>query len=380
MKHRTLSVAFILSFIVPSLSYAKSGGWRETGGQGTFAQRRGTRTNAGRNQAPYQAKVHRDEAVFTFPLSPEREYRWSNGGLTYEWSVTVNSNGRAYEFGFYLVTAMGASMEESGDIRALLQAGECSISKLEGGRYSELDVEAATAEIKCSASNDRTSLSVKLIGEDLIRHFFSSKPGFVSFRTGIGPDSRPSMARVPVRYSSASSTTRSSLNNSVPCLTSTEARDLLLPLAPLHQPGVYQLYPDTVVYNRLSLSDVQSNYPIIYLFFRRGFINLEDNGATTFESLTGRGQQLRARYPRGIPFDNLSLASVRKVICKGTDAKVQVTVSARPTQIAINLLGPAIFSTRPFSKPNGRVVSFVYRSGSLAHLQATQFLPGTGKE
>lgn len=385
MKHRAAYVVFFLSiYVLPCLSHNKSGGWKEVLSKqrdAVSAQRRRIQTRAPRNYSSYQAIVSKNEAVFTFPLSPEREYRWSSGGLTYEWSVTVNGKGGANEFGFYLFTAMGASTLENGDIHALLQAGQCSMFKVvPGGTYSDSDVEVAAAEIKCSANDDRTSLTVRLLGEDSIKHFFLRRPPFVSFRTRLGLGSKPAVARVPVRYSAAAATTRSSLGNSVPCLTSESVRNLLLPLTPLHEPIFYELNDGGgVVYNGLRLSDVQSSYPITFLFFRRGFIKLEDNGANTFESLTGRGQQLRATYPNGIPLANLSLVSVGKVICKGTDAKVQVTVAARPTQIAINLLGEAIFSTRPFAKSNERVVSFVYRSekwepGSSA---ADEIVPGT---
>lgn len=319
-------------------------------------------TRRSANQSRYQATVTNTEASFSFPLSPGRSYRWSNGGLTYEWSVTVNSHGSSYELGFFLFTPMGATMEEKGDIRALLRAGQCSVFRVEAnGASTESDVQASSADINCRAGANRTTLTVRLVGEDSVGYFFSERPESLSFRTQIGLEAKSSTVRVPVRYiakSSQVSTTRSS----IPCLTSTEARDLLMALEPFRQTVTYTL-GDSLVFNRLSLPDVQRNYPITYLFFRRGFIALEDNGANTFQSLTRKGQQLNASYSNEIPFATLSLGSVDKVICKGPSAKVQTSVIAKPTQAAINILGDAIFRTGPFSTPNDKVVSFLYRNG-----------------
>ncbi|MEK6284004.1 MAG: hypothetical protein AABN95_26950 [Acidobacteriota bacterium] len=147
----------------------------------------------------YRADVGTNVATFVFPLGSGQTYKWSAGGLTYMWSITVNNNRRNYEFGFSLFTPMGATPEESGGIHALLQAGQCSVWEIARGGASV--VGGATAE--CVVGEDQRSLTVKLSQANSIQLLFSSTPRFVTFRKQLGRFVKPSSVRVPVKYSAA---------------------------------------------------------------------------------------------------------------------------------------------------------------------------------
>ncbi len=164
--------------------------------------------NRGRNTSEasgHQALVGAGEAIFTFPIQPGRHYQWSSGGLEYTWNVKVNNSGRNYEFGFYLFTPMGAMPGQSGDIHALLRAGQCTIWKVTGQGLS--GVEGATVE--CSVSDDEKSLTIKLRETKSINALLSSRPKYVTSWTQLELFAKSSSVRVPVEYSSARSATTS---------------------------------------------------------------------------------------------------------------------------------------------------------------------------
>ena len=65
-----------------------------------------------------------NEAVFTFPINPQKQYEWCPGGLQYAWNVSAQNGNDNFEFGFSLFTAMGASPCRKGNFLDLLREGE----------------------------------------------------------------------------------------------------------------------------------------------------------------------------------------------------------------------------------------------------------------
>lgn len=143
-------------------------------------------------QKNFQALVNDDEATFTFPLNPKQEYEWSSGGLTYQWSVTVMNNRKRYEFGFFLYTAMGVSPTESGDINALLEAGQFSVWR--GTKVLD------SVKVDGYASENKDKLTIKITDKKSIQLLFSSKPKYVTFSTVLELFEKPTNVRVPVKY------------------------------------------------------------------------------------------------------------------------------------------------------------------------------------
>lgn len=143
-------------------------------------------------QNNFQAVVNEDDATFTFPLNPKQEYEWSSGGLTYQWSVIVTNNRKRYEFGFYLYTAMGASPTESGDINALLKAGQLSV-------WSGTKV-LDSVKVDGFASEAKDKLTIKITGKKSVQLLFSSKSKYVTFSTLLELFEKPTNVQVPVQY------------------------------------------------------------------------------------------------------------------------------------------------------------------------------------
>jgi hypothetical protein len=146
------------------------------------------------NSSSYQAIVNTDEATFIFPLNPSQEYEWSNGGLTYKWSVAVSSSKGNYEFGFYLYTPMGATPEQRGDINALLQAGQFNVWR--GNKVIN------NVNIDGHANEAQDQLIIKIIDRRLIQRMFSQRPKYVTFSIQLELFEEPANVRVHVKYSS----------------------------------------------------------------------------------------------------------------------------------------------------------------------------------
>ncbi len=144
----------------------------------------------------YEANVSADSAVFTFPINPRQKYTWSNGGLAYKWSIAVRNNGKNYDFGFYLFTPMGASLDESGDINALLRAGQFSA-------WNNDNV-ISNIRVEGSANQTRDRLTIKVSGRVPLQLLFSGKPQFVTFSNQLGVDAEPTNNQVRVSYAGES--------------------------------------------------------------------------------------------------------------------------------------------------------------------------------
>ena len=75
----------------------------------------------------FQVVVGKDEAIFTFPIKPQRNYDWSNGGgLQYAWCVKINNKNRNYEVGYTLITPSTPPIG-SGNFRDLLDNGHFGV-------------------------------------------------------------------------------------------------------------------------------------------------------------------------------------------------------------------------------------------------------------
>lgn len=144
-------------------------------------------------QKSFQAIVNENEATFTFPLNPEQEYEWSSGGLTYQWSVIVTNNKKRYELGFFLYTPQGASSDESGNINALLEAGQFSVWS--GNKVLD------SIKVSGFANEAKDKLTIKISDKKSIQLLFSSKPKYVTFSTLLELFEKPTNVRVPVEYS-----------------------------------------------------------------------------------------------------------------------------------------------------------------------------------
>jgi hypothetical protein len=145
-------------------------------------------------------------------------------------------------------------------------------------------------------------------------------------------------------------------------LSNREARDLILSLETFQNPIGY--FPsDGSVYHDHAIPTVRRNYPIAYLFYQKGFVTLEYNGSNTFQNLTQKGNQLRRNYSNGIPFGIQTLVSINKIVCTRSKATVTITVSAKPTQTAIDILGASVKTTKPFNVPARRLVFMKYVDG-----------------
>lgn len=159
-------------------------------------------------QKNFQAVVNDNEATFTFPLNPNQEYEWASGGLTYQWSVIVTNNRKRYEFGFSLYTAQGASPTETGDINALLKAGQLSV-------WSGTKV-LDNVKVEGYASKAKDKLTIKITGRKSIQLLFSSKPKYVTFSTLLELFEKPTNVRVPVKYGTQSRAATSGATPTLP--------------------------------------------------------------------------------------------------------------------------------------------------------------------
>ena len=147
------------------------------------------------------------------------------------------------------------------------------------------------------------------------------------------------------------------------CLGVKEAELLLKNLSPLSEETSFFLPDDGNVFHGNSLSTMKINYPIVYLFYQKGFLKLDYNG-NTFSDLTNKGRQLKTRYPRGIPLSTQEIVTVTRVTCTKSKAQVYVTLRARPTQVALDLLGSSVLQVEPFNKSQKKVVILIKRNGN----------------
>ena len=142
----------------------------------------------------YQATVSEREAVFTFPVNPQKQYEWCPGGLQYAWNVKAQNGNDSFEFGFALFTDMGASPCGKGDFTALLHEGQFSIWKVKkdgGSVVPDLKVEH-------SVSSDGRLLSIILKDKAAIRLIFSKKPKHVIFQSQVLK--KKALKKIPVVY------------------------------------------------------------------------------------------------------------------------------------------------------------------------------------
>lgn len=140
-------------------------------------------------------------------------------------------------------------------------------------------------------------------------------------------------------------------NNTKACLAVDEAKSLIQNLRDFTEGHPYLFPSGATHYNLLDIPAIKRDYPVLYLFYQNGFIQLEYNGVHTNSSLTSRGEQLNRQYNGSIPLSRLTLISVNRISCTKNNAQVDVTISAKPTQLALDLFGDAIYKVKPFRAP-----------------------------
>lgn len=145
-------------------------------------------------------------------------------------------------------------------------------------------------------------------------------------------------------------------SNMTSCLSVTEAKSLVLNLRSFRQPDAFLFPTGTARYSDHNLQTVKRNYPVLYLFYQAGYVNLEDNGVHTFSTPTSKGEQLGRQFNGSIPFSITTLTSVDKVVCAKNKASINITISAKPTQTAVNLLGNSVYKVKPFIRSHNTKV------------------------
>jgi hypothetical protein len=154
---------------------------------------------------------------------------------------------------------------------------------------------------------------------------------------------------------------RGRVTSMIHCVTTKQVEEAILLLEPFQHPSNYLLTDDR--YSDHRITDVQRNYPIAYLFFKKGFIRLEENGTHTFSDFTSKGRELVKNYPQGIPFSSQTLLSISNVKCIGKNAVVEITLIPKPTEIAIKLLGSTITQAECVTVPQKKKIKLFYTSG-----------------
>lgn len=142
----------------------------------------------------YKAVVSQNEAAFTFPINPQKQYEWCPGGLQYAWNIKVRDGKDGFEFGFSLFTPMGASPCGKGNFATLLNEGQFDIWKVKKGGASVVP----GFKIDHAVSSDGRLLTIRLKDKKAIDMIFSKKPKHVIFQSQVLE--RKSSKKVPIVY------------------------------------------------------------------------------------------------------------------------------------------------------------------------------------
>lgn len=135
------------------------------------------------------------------------------------------------------------------------------------------------------------------------------------------------------------------------CLSADEAANLIRGLDKFQAGEPYFLTSGTTRFSLHDLPTIKRNYPIHYLFYQSGFVQLEYNGVHTFSTATAKGERLVEQYNGAVPLSSLALVSVNKISCVKGKAQVYITLSPQPTRLAVELLGSVVSRTKPFNTP-----------------------------
>jgi hypothetical protein len=146
----------------------------------------------------FTATVKPDEARFTLPVPPRREWKWrqpetKERAQEYRMDVTVKNEGAEYTFGFYLWKFPGAK-PRSGNFSALLDAGQTSLFERAQSRHMTI---LRDAGVKLKQAGD--SLIIIVHGRKNVARLFSGRPVEVTFQTTL-PGDAPTSKTVPVEY------------------------------------------------------------------------------------------------------------------------------------------------------------------------------------
>jgi hypothetical protein len=362
-------------------------------------QSRTRRSSAAAQPAKYHASVGDNEAVFTFPLRPTQKYEWCPGGLQYAWTVTIETDNQQFELGYFMFTAMGASPCGRGSIQKLLREGQFSLFKqndgagslvtgvVEGGFVTHEDSysdDFLTEKTVVSGFAGPNQLTIKLSGPKTIQLLFANRPQHLTFESQI-LDKKKSL-NIPITYQSrtASTQTTSVANDAgkgpVKCMANERAGELVSKLP--DEIITYQL-SGNLIYQGQSRSDMERYYPVMYLFYLKGYLTIEDNGYSVTQPLTPKGTRLVEQYRRGtgvpgeadLPFAKKTLESIDKVTCVSNKMRIDVTYNVQLTQNSLDILGTDVYRVTPFDKPWKVGIEFTNRNGTWSLSQRSSLSP-----
>ncbi|MFS8086784.1 MAG: hypothetical protein ACMG6H_14210 [Acidobacteriota bacterium] len=152
---------------------------------------------------PFTATVAYDEATFIIPVGRKDKWKWyledtKENRREYTWQVAVDNGNDTYEFGYSLFKKVG-SMPESGDLSALIKAGQQSLWQVMGRGPGRSGRVIRYAGISVEPAGENVIIRVK--GKENVDRLFSSRPEKVTFEMRKA-GKRPTTKTVKVTYKS----------------------------------------------------------------------------------------------------------------------------------------------------------------------------------
>ena len=102
---------------------------------------------------------------------------FANCELVYVWQVIVKNGGNNYEFGFMEWGSMMSSQQKSGDLAALIAAGEATLWRISSGGNGSAILGAG---VSVEPAGENVVISIR--GKENVERVFSSRPEKVQFR------------------------------------------------------------------------------------------------------------------------------------------------------------------------------------------------------
>lgn len=176
MKSIRASLVFTLLFMCATLSSYSSSG-----------------------QSTFTGTVSPIEAQFVLAISHRDGFQWyrkdtRDNAREYRAEVLVHNGDKDYRFGFYLWKFPENNRPKTGDLAALVKAGQSSLFLIKRGGGGQIVLDAG---IRVKAQNDSLIISVE--GRKNVERLFSSRPDKVTFNIEI-PQEGPISQTVNVLY------------------------------------------------------------------------------------------------------------------------------------------------------------------------------------
>jgi hypothetical protein len=155
-------------------------------------------SDASTNLTPFTALVTKNEARFVLPVPVRSEWKWRqpatiDNAQEYRFDVSVENEGRKFNFGFYLWKRAGAT-QESGSFSDLIRAGQQSVFGRPPEGMTPL-IKDAGIKVKL----DKNMLIIVIRGQKNVERLFSSRPAEVTFGIKL-PDEAPTTQTAPIVY------------------------------------------------------------------------------------------------------------------------------------------------------------------------------------